>query len=204
MENNDRGILYISKVVGKRPCIRFDDLTESLHGHICLDYKDNLKLWCNADETEPNILLNGKEVNGNIFITGSFKDSKLTGINKDNTKDIIVDLITKDISIDSDDTYKPSDLFIEFNNALYLEPNKFSFIEESEVTYCTNKQEFIESSDKLVDDNIKKVISLVFKNDNKDVDTIFEEITGFIPGIDSNWYIIADMIKMYEDMKNKY
>lgn len=200
MESNNE-ILYISKSVGKRPATKFGDVTAygRLEGYTPISYMSNLKLWCNLNsDKESNLLFKDERICGDIFITGEFNGTKLTGIDKDIIKDILMDLIAKDISIDSDNEYKPSDLFIELGNHLSLEPSKFSFLVEGEVPYGNSEEEFQELSKEFIDNKIKKVISIVFKDDKKDVDTIFKEITTFVMKMPNNWFIVADMVDMYE------
>lgn len=98
--------------------------------------------------------------------------------------------------------YKPSDLFVNFSRALDKGDYDFSFLDLKDLPYDYDKEEFEEGAKDYINKKIKKVIELVFPDCEVDSDKVLLDIINFTGIRDNNWYLLADLVHMYERHKH--
>lgn len=96
--------------------------------------------------------------------------------------------------------YKPSDLFIRFDS--YLSNDNFRNETLAKAVDLSSIKDLSTLTEEDINNRIKTVICEIFESDIQE--KVYDDVTNFIVGMPSNWYLLGDLNASYIRLKDKY
>lgn len=96
--------------------------------------------------------------------------------------------------------YKPSDLFIRFNS--YVASDDFRNETLAKAVDLSTIKDLSTLTEEDIDNRIKTIIGEIFETDIQE--KVYNDVTNFVVGMPSNWYLLGDLNVAYLRLKTKY
>ncbi|WP_394863142.1 hypothetical protein [Paraclostridium bifermentans] len=96
--------------------------------------------------------------------------------------------------------YKPSDLFIRFNS--YVSSDDFKNETLAKAVDLSAIEDLSTLTEEDINNRIKTVIGEIFETNIQE--KAYNDVTNFIVGMPSNWYLLGDLNMAYLRLKTKY